>query len=213
MKKISIFIFTTLLALSGQTNAKNALEGGEKLLPGQKLLSNNGKYELRMQTGGNLAVNELRTNSNSGETWSTNLWSSNTGANPNSEAVLQRAGNFVIYSTSGKALWAAFKTGKSEYANSRLIMQDDGNLVLYKSDGGVIWHTDTANTPQTCTTKYIDMWGGGLQYGSSFPSEYSCKAQVPLLPSPDDYWAPGSGAELCVISPSYAGKYPQSVCE
>ncbi|WP_444897451.1 hypothetical protein [Microbulbifer sp. SSSA005] len=214
MKKISAFIFSTLLIICGQANAKNTLEPGTWLQSGEKLVSNNGRFELIMQTPGNLVLYKVGTNSSTGERWQTALWATRTGGNPGNpgaKAFMQRSnGQLVVYTADNKPLWVS-GTAKTANKDTRLFLMDTGNLVLLKPDGTPIWHTDTG--PKECKTENVHMWGGSIQYGVTFPSEQSCKAYVPLLPSSDKYWAPASGPEPCVISPAYAGKYPQTICE
>jgi hypothetical protein len=55
------------------------------------------------------------------------------------KAVMQYDGNFVVYNSSGKALFNTRTFGKNNYA----VMQGDGNFVIYNSSGKAIWSTNT----------------------------------------------------------------------
>jgi hypothetical protein len=54
-------------------------------------------------------------------------------------ATFQTDGNFVIYTTAGRALWATQTEGDADL----LVMQSDGNLVIYGRDR-VVWASGTA---------------------------------------------------------------------
>lgn len=104
---------------------------GEKLLPGQNLISSNGKFALVMQRDGNLVL--YRTGS------TTALWTSGTYGKNVRWAVLQEDGNFVMYEEN-KAIWSTGTYGKKV---SCLIVQTDGNVVVYDIGGLALWSTDT----------------------------------------------------------------------
>lgn len=52
---------------------------------------------------------------------------------------MQTDGNFVLYSSAGRALWSS-RTNGTGSAN-RVVVQDDGNLVLYNRAGRALWQT------------------------------------------------------------------------
>lgn len=116
-----------------------------------------GTHNLVMQTDGNLV---LYTNGKAS-------WASNTHGNPGAKALLQDDGNFVVYSSAGKALWASHTFAKELLAyldgddvgltgleagwylannGYKLLMQTDGNLVLY-SRTRALWSTRTNGNP------------------------------------------------------------------
>jgi hypothetical protein len=71
----------------------------------------------------------------------TQIWDSGTGGNPDSRAILQSDGNFVIYSSSNTVLWATSTAGDP---GVRLVVQNDGNVVLY--DGSQpLWASGTVS--------------------------------------------------------------------
>ena len=120
---------------------------------GEKLVSPNKKYELKMQTDGNLVlycVTKFYYQTSSYpirykvRVIRTSIWDTyeNTFAKVVSGGLkFQTDANLVIYDQSGTALWSSktYRTGAT-----KLIMQDDGNLVLYKG-GNTVWQTKTEN--------------------------------------------------------------------
>ena len=122
----------------------DTLAPGGRLLPGESLLSQNGRYRLLYQSDGNLVLYDL---TEGGAPWATN-----TGALSASVANLQSDGNFVIYDRAGTPLWASGTGGQGA---ARLVVQTDGNIVLYRtSDGQPIWdrHRVTPPLPRPATT-------------------------------------------------------------
>lgn len=99
----------------------NSLSPGQSLGVNQALLSTNGKWELIMQSDGNLVIYRRETGHA--------MWSTNTHGKDVMRAVMQGDGNFVLYTYAGKPVWASNTAGKN---GSFLIMQDDGNLVIYE---------------------------------------------------------------------------------
>ncbi|MCY8234911.1 hypothetical protein [Priestia endophytica] len=114
------------------------LHPGEKLRPGEQLLSKNEKYTLVMQQDGNLVLYPIGS--------SDAVWASGTHGHQVDWAVLQDDGNFVIYGE-GRALWHSHTHGNPV---SYLVLQDDRNLVIYNPEGRPLWDTKTA-TRQTAT--------------------------------------------------------------
>ncbi|WP_020413298.1 hypothetical protein [Microbulbifer variabilis] len=213
MKKISFLIFSAFFAFCSQAYAKNTLQGGESLLPGDKLVSSSGEYELRMQNDGNLVLYKIRTNSK-GDSWTVVLWAAHTTGNNGAKAVMQASdGNFVVYSTNNGPLWATFKTASFSNKNSKLLLQNDGNLVIYKPDMTPIWHTGTVDEPQNCTTKTIDMWGGKVQDGYIWNTNTKCTVYVQLVPSSQEIGIPYKGVYTCMVKPAYAGKRSHTTCK
>jgi hypothetical protein len=104
------------------------LGANQLLKPGQLLYSRNSRFRLQMQYDGNLVLVQ------NGRTV---LWSSGTGRHKGAFAVMQAAGNFVVYQ--GRTpLWAT-PTSKR---GAILQMQNDGNLVIY-SGRTALWSTGT----------------------------------------------------------------------
>jgi hypothetical protein len=102
------------------------LLAGQRLLPGESLVSDNGTYELIMQEDGNMVVYR-----NGSPIWSSGTTSIFRG----SDAVMQPDGNFVVYAQ-GRPNW---HSRTSDRSGAHLIMQDDGNAVIYRPNGTAIW--------------------------------------------------------------------------
>jgi len=109
----------------------------------QRIVSDNGDYQLVLQSDGNLVLYGLKGRVPGGATWATG-----TDGQGGTMAVLQRDGNFVLYGSRGRvpggALWASGTDGQDVVS---LVMQNDGNLVLYRRDGSATWATDTVEPP------------------------------------------------------------------
>jgi len=112
-------------------NCQDALEPGERLLPGRSVHSKNGKVDLVMQTDGNLVLYRCSDGSP--------LWASNTNGRSIRECVMQQDGNLVLYDTHGHAAWASNTHGNN---GASLLVQDDGNVCLYRH-GHCHWASGT----------------------------------------------------------------------
>ena len=110
------------------------LYGGQYLNRGDKIVSSDGVYELRMQTDGNLVIYR-RDNKMKRETA---LWAK--GSKKGNQFIMQEDGNAVLYDEAGDALWSS-KTQKT--GANRIIMQADGNLVIYDNNDKPKWASDT----------------------------------------------------------------------
>lgn len=109
--------------------------------------SENGFFELRMQTDGNLVLYYLPENRP--------LWSSNTSDGTRTDktmACFQSDGNFVVYSDDPKtgAIW---ESGAHDDAD-RVVLQGDGNLVMYDKTGSSPWSSDTNICQGSCCPTY-----------------------------------------------------------
>jgi hypothetical protein len=135
-----VAVLSLLLAMAAvPTNAHAAAGGsqlapGERLNPGQSLFAGDGRYQLIMQTDGNLVLYQD----------GAARWYSNTRPS-NSYAIMQTDGNLVVYDTTGRALW---NSGTRGYDNAFLALQDDGNLVMYtEAADRALWQTSTVVRP------------------------------------------------------------------
>jgi hypothetical protein len=104
----------------------------QALRPRQSRRSQNGRFLLRMQENGELAIVDRQL----GQV----RWTSQTPGNPGAYAAMQRAGNLVVYSRSGEALYSTGTTGD---AGTFLAMQDQGNAVIYAPGGTALWSSET----------------------------------------------------------------------
>jgi hypothetical protein len=105
----------------------SSLFTGQRLVPGQQILSPDGRYRLLLQADGDVTVRspDGRLLFRSGSLGSTVL-------------VLQSDGNLVAYRPDGSAVW---DSGTWRDGPSRLDVQNDGNVVLYRADGTPSWAT------------------------------------------------------------------------
>jgi hypothetical protein len=110
----------------------NRLHQEERLLPGEEIVSLEGRFRLTMQADGNLV---LYRNSPFEA-----LWASATAGKQVAFAIMQGDGNFVVYAPDGTPLWHAGTHGNP---GTFLQIQDDGNLVLYAPGDRAIWASGT----------------------------------------------------------------------
>jgi hypothetical protein len=108
------------------------LRPNQLLRPGQSRRSQNGRYLLRMQGNGDLAIVDRAQNQVH--------WTSQTPGNPGAYAAMQPGGNLVVYSRTGAALYASGTTGG---AGTYVAMQDQGNAVIYEPGGAALWSSET----------------------------------------------------------------------
>ncbi|MCL2626043.1 MAG: M12 family metallo-peptidase [Cystobacterineae bacterium] len=125
--------YTNVAAGASQLNT------GERLSPGQSLVSLNGQYQLLMEADGNLVLSTVPGNQP--------LWASATGGNPGAYAQMHYNGDFVVYSVAGKVLWA---TGTNEFwatsvhgVTANVALQDDGSWGVYANAEQLIWRNRT----------------------------------------------------------------------
>jgi len=111
-----------------------SLSLGASLSAGQGLRSADGRFELDLQGNGNLAEVSVA----DGRV----LWSSNTAGGGGSFLTLQADMNLVLYTASGRPVWA---TGTSHpgAAGALFALQTDANLVLYGPTGAA-WYNNAA---------------------------------------------------------------------
>ena len=132
---------TSTASFNYQVNnpSSDTLQPNSIMQQGGAIVSADGKYELTLQTDGNLVVY-----GNGIPVWSLGTTTGAVLAN-------QCDGNLVLYNASGTALWASGTAGNG---GSRLVMQNDGNLVLYRtSDGSPAWSSGSFCEPLTATDR------------------------------------------------------------
>ncbi|MEO8874819.1 MAG: peptidase S8, partial [Polyangiaceae bacterium] len=112
------------------TTKCGSIPSGFGLNSGDSIKSCDGRFELVMQSDGNLVMYQ----------GSKALWSAGTSGKHAYKAELQGDGNFVIYDGKGDALW---NSGTGGHAGAGLDLQTDGNMVIYASAGHAIWSTGT----------------------------------------------------------------------
>jgi hypothetical protein len=116
----------------GVVQTEGVLRTNQRLVAGQKMLSNDGRFTFTMQTDGNLVMYY----------GTTPLWASNTYLSPGVVVIMQTDGNLVIYDTNHSPVWAtSWEPGFVFVPGAVLAIQNDGNLVIYASptSGAVDW--------------------------------------------------------------------------
>ena len=113
------------------TDTTETLGPGQIMSSNDRIVSRNGAYVLVMQADGNFVLY--------GPTGA--VWWTGTQGNPGAFAVMQNAGNLVVYRANRTVLFAA---PPSQYiGGSRLVIQDDRNVVIYTSIGTPTWSSRT----------------------------------------------------------------------
>ncbi|MCW2269844.1 MULTISPECIES: hypothetical protein [Pseudomonas] len=121
-----------------QNSGSMLLPANHMLLPGQFLMSENGRYYLRLKPEGDLVI----------EQDGAQVWVADTNQ-PFSSTIrrkkMRQSLNFVVsnsgflYDPSRGRLWIAestHTTDKSFWYNNYLVLTDDGNLVIYDQRSG-----------------------------------------------------------------------------
>ena len=104
-------------------------EGGQGLGPGESVQSCDGRFDLVMQTDGNLVLYMGQKP----------LWATGTNGRGGYAMWMQTDGNFVLYDGYGAPLWDAHSEG---HPGALLDVQNDGNLVVY-SGNKPLWNSGT----------------------------------------------------------------------
>jgi beta-glucanase (GH16 family) len=123
----------------GGGGGASQLTAGQRLLRDQRLTSPSGRFNLVMQSDGNLVLYDGAPGQN--PYWSTGTWSQPADRRP-TFAELQSDGNFVLYNDARQAAWAAGVSGS--FVNPFLELQNDGNLVIYHNGRTPVWASNTA---------------------------------------------------------------------
>jgi hypothetical protein len=143
--------FLILLAAGAAAFADNALSSGQNLSPGQALTSSNGRYQLRFEKSGRMALFRLPEEEPSdacstccaGLLWALmgslpgpeeeRLWTSS-GARLEGEGKLhlQEDNNLVILDDDGTVAWESGTAERDPAGKASLVLQDDGRLCLQK---------------------------------------------------------------------------------
>ena len=99
------------------------------------LSSQNGGYNVKMQSDGNLIVYDMTDKA----IWATNTSGQGTGPYT---LKMQANGNLVVRDSGNVALWSSGTAGQGT-PPYRLVMQDDRNLVVYDSTDTSLWNSGT----------------------------------------------------------------------
>ena len=115
------------------------LLSGETLGVDDKLVSENGLYDFKRQSDGNVVLYGPI-----GAVWATGTDGQNVTL-----CIMQSDGNFVLYNNNN-ALWA---TGTHNNPEAYLKLQNDQNVVIYNNNGQALWSTKTHMNLSTGVTR------------------------------------------------------------
>lgn len=122
------------------------------LYAGQSMWSSDGRFQLVMQTDGNLVLY--------GPAGS--MWATGTNGGSDRRMVMQTDGNLVVYNSADQALWHTSTGGNP---GARLSLQNDGNLVIYNTANAAIWATNTVyQAPSFAVNDVAVSEGGALAF-------------------------------------------------
>ncbi|MFD9129606.1 hypothetical protein [Kitasatospora sp. NPDC059571] len=131
-----------LSASADSTPTAAALQSGQKLLPGQSLMS--GESSLVMQGDGNLVLYLVGPTGAHGPA----LWSSGTYGNRGAYAYMQPDGNLVVYRNGGSSPADALWSSRSWGHPGAFLSLYNGTLRVSAVDGtGTRWETHTGVAP------------------------------------------------------------------
>ncbi|MFN6563789.1 MAG: hypothetical protein RMY28_028885 [Nostoc sp. ChiSLP01] len=127
---------------------KTVIEVGKPLKKGERLVSTNGKFFVELTDATGLAMRDVK-----GEM----LWSLNIPS-PSDVDRLEMQGdkNLVLYTTTGKALWAANIHSAGVVGSEGCVLDNDGQLVV-SNWGGFLWSSQGAENiaPTNNYTNYL----------------------------------------------------------
>jgi hypothetical protein len=118
---------------------RNHLAVDDELLPGDRIVSNSGIYQLTLQLDGNLVLTRTDRSGADAVLWAPKKFREV----PARWAVLQADGNFVLYESKPATTDAVWATGTADatalHQQAGLVVQDDGNLVVFWGPGLSKW--------------------------------------------------------------------------
>ena len=129
---ISVFIVGTVMSAS----ARDRLNPGEALMPGQHLISQNRIYTFSVQKDGNLVLRKAESLKSKKKHI---LWNSGTSGNI-TKLFMQNDGNLVLYDNASPKWY----TKTNGHPGAYFILQNDGNAVVYSNKNKPLWATNTA---------------------------------------------------------------------
>ena len=114
--------------------ACGTIQVGQGLKTTQTLASCDGRFALRMQLDGNLALYKLGGHD-------LLLWSSGTPNSDIAQLELSRDGTLTLTGKLGEPLWSSNSGG---HKDAQMFLQNDGNVVIYDETDKPVWSTGTA---------------------------------------------------------------------
>jgi GH25 family lysozyme M1 (1,4-beta-N-acetylmuramidase) len=148
-------------ALPPAPSSCGSMSAGEGLGPGASVTSCDGRFQLVMQTDGNVVL----------YAHGIALWATGTNGKGGYLFVMQGDGNLVLYSNAGCPMWASNTSG---HPGAFFAVQSDGNLVIYTSAGTPLWSSGTGPIPPAPSTCGKIASGEGLGPGDSVSSCLAC---------------------------------------
>jgi hypothetical protein len=129
----------------------DTLYSNNSLIPGQSLISQNGKYTFIYQTDGNFCIYK---NNAMPALWALNMSPQNIPwPMPAGKITLYQDGNLCAAGPDNKSFWCSSSTqwagGKGPF---KLVMQNNGNAVILDSTNAIIWQTNTGTGINIDTT-------------------------------------------------------------
>ncbi|MGB0864636.1 MAG: hypothetical protein ACPGXZ_17075, partial [Saprospiraceae bacterium] len=125
------------LTLEKKVASSNTLNIGQELKTGEKLISKNGVFYLKMQSDGNLCLKKVEKNQF--------VWCSMEHGFSGATLKMQTDGHLVVYNGNNQAKWMS-KTHPSfdKRFNApnkpvKLVLEDDGSLRLHNASGNAVW--------------------------------------------------------------------------
>ena len=118
--------FAAGFPVSASYTGSDRLSNGQRLTPGQAILSADGRYAVVMQSDGNLVEYTFGPRA---------VWASGTPGHPGAFVVMQADGNLVIYQGQ-TPIW---NTGTWGRGPSFAVVQTDNNFVVYTVGGTPTW--------------------------------------------------------------------------
>ena len=150
--------------------ACGAIAAGHGLAAGESVQSCDGRFELALQSDGNLVLYA------SGMA----LWNTGTDCEYGRSLAMQTDGNLVLYSNTGAPIWDSHTSG---HPGATFAVQTDGNLVVY--DGGhALWNSGTVlpGAPAKPTACGTFEPGQGIEVGQT---HQSCDSRFTLAMQSD----------------------------
>ena len=146
---------TVPTATATAVGVRGRLNPGEQVREGEKLVSSNGRYQLRGTPEGEFVIEEVATGRSIYTFPLTPPFAERPARGylkyqPDGNVCIQSSANKAYCATNGRDQVAPVILGKSEYA----LVTDDGRFVLVGKDGREIWATNPASAkPTTAVTQ------------------------------------------------------------
>lgn len=143
------------------------ISGDTALNVGEHLVSPNGRFQLSMQSNGNVVLRRVSD--------AKILWHPNADGLGGAKVKVSSSGNVVLYQGDGDIVWAS---GTTRWPGGTVLyVSDSGNLVLRQNDGDVVWRvgTDPAIHGVEAMIEYATAQiGAPYRLGTEGPTYFDC---------------------------------------